>query len=87
MIVLSIIGLLRTVVTIIIIYFSLKLLARIFLPLLLKKLVNKVAQHQFGNSQESAGRKEGEITVDYVPKRDDKRKEVEGDFTDYEEIK
>ena len=80
-------GLIRTVLIILVIYYVLKVLSRLFAPLLMK-FVAKKAQEHFGGSfqkQNEPPRKEGESTIDKVPNTKSSNKNV-GDYIDYEEI-
>ncbi len=89
MILLSIIGFARTVLILIGIYFVFKMVARFLLPILLKKMVERAA-HNMANQQNFSKermRKEGEINVDYVPKKGKKMDDSDGEYVDYVEIK
>ena len=89
MILLSIIGFARTVLILIGIYFIFKIVARFLLPILLKKMVERAA-HNMANQQNFSKermRKEGEINVDYVPKKGKKMDDSDGEYVDYVEIK
>jgi len=80
-------GLIRTILIILVIYYVLKVLSRLFAPLLMK-FVAKKAQEHFGGSfqkQNEPPRKEGEVTIDKVPNTKSSNKNV-GDYIDYEEI-
>ena len=89
MILLSIIGFARTVLILIGIYFVFKMVARFLLPILLKKMVERAA-HNMANQQNFSKermKKEGEINVDYVPKKGKKMDDSDGEYVDYVEIK
>ena len=89
MILLSIIGFARTVLILIGIYFIFKIVARFLLPILLKKMVERAA-HNMANQQNFSKermKKEGEINVDYVPKKGKKIDDSDGEYVDYVEIK
>ena len=89
MILLSIIGFARTVLILIGIYFVFKIVARFLLPILLKKMVERAA-HNMANQQNFSKermKKEGEINVDYVPKKGKKIDDSDGEYVDYIEIK
>jgi hypothetical protein len=89
MVLLSIIGLVRTILIVIGIYFLFKILSRFLFPILLKKMVERaaanMAKHQ--NFQTESKRKQGEINVDYVPKKDRRNRDDDGEYVDYVEIK
>jgi len=80
-------GFIRTILIILVIYYVLKVITRLFAPLLMKYVAKK-AQERFGGSfqnQREPERKEGEVTIDKVPKTKSSNKNV-GDYIDYEEI-
>lgn len=74
----------------IVIYYAVKLLARFFLPFLLKKLAKKVFSN-FGNMQnqtyQETYKKQGEVTIEYNNSTKGKSNKNKGDYVDYEEIK
>ncbi len=82
-------GLLRTLLFILLFYYGFKILSRLFAPLLLKYVTKKAEQRfggQYGNfSNKQQQKKEGEITVDKIPKRKSANTTV-GEYVDYEEI-
>jgi len=83
----SAVGVLRTVLIILVIYYVLKVLSRIFAPLLIKYVARKAGQRFGGpfNAKNEPERKEGEVTIDKVPNTKSSNKNV-GDYIDYEEI-
>src|SRR5690606_36676437 len=71
----SAIGILRTLLVILLVYYGVKIITRIFAPLLLKYVAKKAAQ-RFGSTygefqkqqQTTTGtKKEGEVTIDKIP--------------------
>lgn len=85
-------GLLRTILIIVVVWYLFKVLARIFAPFLMKFAAKKAEQRfgdQFGQfqkkTQQASNAKEGEITIDKIPKTKTSNKNV-GDYVDYEEI-
>ena len=86
----SLTGLLEMILIIILVYYGIKILSRLFAPVLFK-FVAKKAEEQFGNTynreqQNKNTQKEGEVTIDKMPhNRKSSNKEV-GDYIDYEEI-
>ena len=85
-------GLLKTILIIALVYYGIKVLSRIFAPFLLKYAAKKAEQRfgdqfgQFGKrQQQEAQKKEGEVTIDKIPKTKTSNKDV-GDYVDYEEI-
>jgi len=83
-------GLLRTILIILLIYYGIKVLSRLFAPALLK-FVAKKAEERFGGQfgdfqrQNKPQQKEGEVTIDKVPNTKSSNKDV-GEYVDYEEI-
>ncbi len=85
-----IIGLLRTIFILVVIYYGFKLLVRYVLPYFLKNYVQKEMnknqkQHQ-NNTHQRTG-KEGAVNIDYVPEKKKKIAKNEGEYVDYEEVK
>jgi len=89
-------GLIRFLIIAISIIYIIRILARIFLPFLFKKAVNKMQekmnQQQAGYQQQNNGapkKPEGTISVDFVPPTPKKKPKLDqaGDFVDYEELK
>ena len=83
-------GFLRTILIILLIYYGIKIVTRIFGPLLLKYFAKKVSerfggQFQYQKEQEEAQKKEGEVSIDKMPKTKSSNKDI-GDYVDYEEI-
>jgi len=80
-------GLLRTLLVFVIIYYAFKLVARYILPIILKSAVNKVQKNM--NKQyapEKDNTKEGETTVDFTPDTTSKTANV-GEYIEFEEVK
>lgn len=82
-------GLFRTILIILAVYYGFKILSRLFAPLLLKYIAKK-AEQKFGGSfqqgsQQPNPKKEGEVTIDKVPNIKTSNKNV-GEYVDYEEI-
>lgn len=85
----SVTGLIRTILIIVLIYFGLKVLARLFGPFLFRyaaKKAEKQFNDKFGNFQkEETKSKVGETIIDKVPNQKSSNKDV-GEYVDYEEI-
>jgi hypothetical protein len=63
-----------------------RMLARIFLPMLFQSMVHK-AQNQANQRYQDQTRPEGRIRVDYIPPKEKNQKNNKaGDFIEYEEI-
>lgn len=87
----SVMGLLRTVLIILLFYFGIKILARLFAPFLLRFVAKKAEQkfgQQFGGFQNQADRKqkEGETVIDKMPNQNKQSNTKVGEYVDYEEI-
>jgi len=84
----SAVGLVRTILIILLIYFGIKILARLFAPILMKYVVKKAEKKfgsQFEDFEKPKQQKEGEISIDKIPKTKPSNKDV-GEYVDYEEI-
>lgn len=91
----SAMGLLRTILIILLVYFGIKILSRIFAPLLLR-FVAKKAEEKFGqqfggfqnknNQQQQQKQKEGETVIDKMPHQPKSSNSEVGEYVDYEEI-
>ncbi len=90
----SVMGLLRTVLIILLIYFGVKILARLFAPLLVRFVAKKAEQRfgqQFGNfqnqnQQQKRNGKTGETVIDKIPRQNKQSNNDVGEYVDYEEV-
>ncbi|MBC3846599.1 DUF4834 family protein [Winogradskyella echinorum] len=91
----SVMGLLKTVLIILLVYFGFKILARLFAPLLLRFVAKKAEQkfgQQFGgfqnqtNQRQQQKHKEGETVIDKMPNQNRSSNSKVGEYVDYEEI-
>ncbi|RED49398.1 DUF4834 family protein [Seonamhaeicola aphaedonensis] len=89
----SAVGLVRTILIILLIYFGVKIIARLLSPFLIR-FVAKKAEERFGqqfggqfqrNQKHDKPKKEGEVSIDKIPKQKTSNKNV-GDYVDFEEI-
>ena len=84
-------GFVRMILIILLIYFGIKILSRLFAPFLVKYVAKKAEQRfggqfgQFQKPQQETPKKAGEVSIDKVPKAKASNKDV-GDYVDYEEI-
>ncbi|GAA4282021.1 DUF4834 family protein [Gaetbulibacter aestuarii] len=82
-------GLVRMILIIMLVYFGIKILSRLFAPVLMR-FVAKKAEEQFGGryeqNQREAPKKEGEVTIDKMPNQRKASSDEVGDYIDYEEI-
>lgn len=88
-------GLLRTILIILLVYFGFKILARLFAPILLRFVAKKAEQkfgEQFGGFQnpnqqrQQQKQKEGETVIDKMPDGTRTSNPKVGEYIDYEEI-
>lgn len=85
----EIMGFLRTILILLFIYYAFKFLARLFAPLLMKKMVNKMkqkAEQQFQNQQQKTTVKEGETVIDKRPGQTKQSNKDIGEYVDFEEV-
>jgi hypothetical protein len=84
-------GLLRTILIILLVYYGIKILSRIFAPYMIRYMSKKM-QDQFGGSfqqqqnKSEPKQKEGETVIDKIPKQDTSSNKNVGEYIDYEEI-
>lgn len=78
----SIPGVFRTILIILAIYFLVRLLGRLFMPIMRKE--QSGPRSRGGNS----ARKEGDVTIEYTDgqKKNRKKDSGEGDYVDFEEL-
>ncbi|MCB0399969.1 MAG: DUF4834 family protein [Winogradskyella sp.] len=88
-------GLLRTILIILLVWYGLKILSRIFAPYLVKFVAKKAEERfgqQFGGFQNPSQqrneqkRKEGETVIDKMPEHHKSSNDKVGEYIDYEEI-
>ncbi|HZH70507.1 MAG TPA: DUF4834 family protein [Flavobacteriaceae bacterium] len=83
---------LQIILTILLIYYGLRLLFRFLLPYFLKFLARKAEQKMEGafrsayEQQNQTTKSEGEVSVDKMPRQNRKSKKTVGEYVDYEEI-
>ncbi len=81
-------GVLKVILIILLIYYGLKVLTRLFGPLLLRYVTKKAGEkfeQQFNRYQQSYQSTEGDVTIEKKPKQKSSNKDV-GEYIDYEEI-
>lgn len=81
-------GLLRTIFIIILLYYAIKFLVKLFAPFLIKKAVSKMQQQSdaFQQKQQEPKVQEGQTIIDKAPVFKKNTKNLEGDYIDFEEI-
>lgn len=86
----SLTGFLRTILIILLVYYGVKILMRLFAPFLMRYMSKKM-QERFGGQfqQHQADRnrpREGETVIDKMPRKDRYDDKKVGEYIDYEEI-
>lgn len=85
-------GFLRTILIILLVYYGLKILIRLFGPYLIRYMSKKIQQRfggQFQYHQQQTPNKphnEGETVIDKMPKSNKTSNKNVGEYIDYEEI-
>lgn len=86
----DIIGLLRTIAIIYVVYYVFKFISRYILPLFVKKMVDKVEKKmrdQQQNQEDNTSGKVGETVIAKKPSNYKEGNKDVGDYVDYEEVK
>lgn len=79
----------RTLLIIALVYYTLKFLARLFAPYLMKKAVQKMqerAEKQYGGAKKDDDVKVGETIIDKKPNQSKESDKSVGEYIDFEEI-
>jgi hypothetical protein len=79
----SVVGVFRTILIVLLVYYVIKWLTRLFFPLLMKRYFGSQSQNQ---RQQPTDRPEGDVTIikrGGKPKGDDNKL---GDYVDFEEV-
>lgn len=87
-IVLYLVGFIRTLFVIGVIYFAIRLISRYLLPMLVEKGVKNMQQkmnEQQKQNQRSA-RSDGDVTIEYDKKNNPNNNPKQGDYVDFEEV-
>jgi len=77
----SVVGVFRTILIILLVYYVLKWLGRLFFPLLVKKFFGSQS-----NQQQSKQKKEGDVTIVKRGKKPTGKDDRLGDYVDFEEV-
>ncbi len=83
------IGLIRTIAIIIIVYYAFKFIGRYILPLFVKRMVDNVEKkyrEQQQNQNQDENVKVGETIIDKKPTNIKEGRKDVGDYVDYEEL-
>ena len=86
----SVTGFVRTILIIVLVWYGVKILSRLFAPYLVRYVAKK-AEQKFGQqfNQQSPQRpkeKEGETSIDKMPNKNTSGNKKVGEYVDYEEI-
>lgn len=86
----SLTGFVRTILIILLIWYGVKILTRLFAPYLIRYVAKKAEQkfgRQFNTQQRPQPKqKEGEISIDKMPNQNTSGNKNVGEYVDYEEI-
>lgn len=87
----SFVGFIRTILIIMMIWYGIKILSRLFAPYLMRFVVKKAEQkfgQQFNQQQnrQKSQQKEGETTIDKSPEQTKTSNKNVGEYVDYEDI-
>ncbi len=87
----SFVGFFRTILIILLVYYGVKILTRLFAPYFLRYMSKKMQQKFGGQFQQQQERqnpkqKEGETVIDKVPQQHKTSDKSVGEYVDYEEI-
>ena len=86
----SLTGFVRTILIILLIWYGVKILSRLFAPYLMRYVAKKAEQkfgQQFNTKQRPQEKqKEGEISIDKMPNQKTSKNKDVGEYVDYEEI-
>lgn len=86
----SVIGFVKTILIIILFWYGVKILSRLFAPFLLRYVAKKAEKRfgqQFSHKQnKKQTKKEGEISIDKMPNKNTSGNKNVGEYVEYEEI-
>lgn len=88
----SLYGFVRTILIIVLVWYVIKKLTRLFAPFLMRYMSNKVQQKfegQFGQQQQrrsQPNQKDGETVIDKIPNRNTTSNSKVGEYIDYEDV-
>jgi len=82
-----IIGFLRTVVVVLIIFYAVRLITRFVLPLLFQKTIKdmQAKMNQQMRDQQRQGKREGEVTIERNQNQNNRNSQT-GEYVDFEEV-
>ena len=85
-VILYLVGFIRTVFIILVIYYAIRLISKYIIPILFEKEINKTQERmksQFRDQQREKKQK-GEVTIEYNPKKNTDNQK--GEYIDFEEV-
>lgn len=88
LVLLYLVGFIRTLLIIVIIYFGIRIVTRYILPLLVDKGIKNM-QHKMQNQQrqhQQTTRPEGEVTIEKDRNQGSKNSQNQGEYVDFEEV-
>jgi len=77
---------LKTVGIIVVIYFVLKFVGRLLFPIVVKKAVNNMQERQSQYQRQQQNKQEGEVTVEKNRRDQNRTRNTEGEYVDFEEV-
>ncbi len=82
-----IIGFLRTVVVLLVIFYAVRLITRFVVPLLFQKTIKdmQAKMHQQMRDQQRQGKREGEVTIERNQNQNNRNSQT-GEYVDFEEV-
>jgi hypothetical protein len=84
-VILTITSFLRTVGIIVIIYYGLKFIGRLLFPIVVKKAVNNMQARQT-QYQRQQQKQEGEVTIEKNRRDQNRERNTQGEYVDFEEV-
>lgn len=84
---LYLVGFLRTVFIILIIYFAIRLISKYVIPILFQKEIKNIQDkmNQQQREQQRQNKQQGDVTVQYNPNKSSKSNN-QGEYVDFEEV-
>jgi len=77
---------LKTVGILVVIYFVLKFVGRLLFPIVVKKAVNNMQARQSQYQRHQQNKQEGEVTVEKNRRDQNRTRNTEGEYVDFEEV-
>lgn len=88
LIILYLVGFIRTILVIAIIYYAIRIISKYVLPMLIDKGLKNMQQKMQNQQQQnqSSSRPEGEVTIEKDKKNSKNYNKNQGDYIDFEEV-